>query len=574
MPSSDRKLGKLSIAANKYPKQRDYWLGKLSGELKKVYFPYDTNPLPGETEIRLETVVATFPQSLAPRLLKLSNQSDTKLFVVLTAALAALLQRYCGREDLVIGAPVYKQQTQAELLNTVVPLRIDTGGGISFKQLPAEVNRTIKEAMANYIYPIEVLVQQLDISAAGRGFPLLGTAVMLENVHDPKYLRHLALSQVFRFKRCGETLEAAVDYDPALYREETVKGIVRHLFRLLEDLFTDPACPIGEAEVLPDEEKERILYRFNDTGTNFPSGKTISCLFEEQAEQYPHRVAQAYEDRQVTYAQLNREANLLAAVLRRKGGGEGVIAALMVERSLEMMIGIMGILKAGAAYLPLNTVFPPPRIISMMEDCRAPLLLTRASMARDSAYSQWLEGDGSREMLFFESLPEGAPGDAENPAPAHTAESPAYVIFTSGSTGKPKGSLTIQRNVIRVVRDTNYVRFRPEDVVLQLSNYAFDGSVFEIFGALLNGARLIVIDESRGLELDRLPGFMARQQAGVFFITSALFNALMDLDPDCFRYTRKVVVGGEKVSVPHASRALERLRSYRNHGFRRRFCRR
>ncbi|MFC2146220.1 amino acid adenylation domain-containing protein, partial [Acidobacteriota bacterium] len=238
----------------------------------------------------------------------------------------------------------------------------------------------------------------------------------------------------------------------------------------------------------------------------------------------------------LSYNELNEKAGQLAQVLREKGIQPDITVGLMVERSLEMIIGIMGILKAGGAYLPIDPACPQERIDYMLNDSGAKILLTQQEIVGISSIHP------STLLPFLPSQ-----------------SSLAYIIYTSGSTGKPKGILTTHYNAVRVVKNTNYIVLNDNDVILQLSNYAFDGSIFDIYGALLNGGRLVLMSKEEVLDIKRLSSLIVRESISAFFTTTALFNAIVDLGIECLASVRKILFGGERVSEAHVKRAFDFL---------------
>ncbi|MCU0289117.1 MAG: amino acid adenylation domain-containing protein, partial [Acidobacteria bacterium] len=310
-----------------------------------------------------------------------------------------------------------------------------------------------------------------------------------------------------------------------------------------------PGTRISEIEIISPGEKQLLLYDFNNAPGQYPKIKTIPQLFEEQTAQTPNVIALvASETRekhekhvetlratslQITYFELNRQADQAEGALNEKGVLPDTIVAIMMERSIEMIIAIMSILKAGGAYLPIDPEYPQERIDYMLKDSKAKFLVTEKFFR------------GSRGAALQKSPP--------------CSSNLAYVIYTSGSTGKPKGVLTTHANVIRVVKNTNYIEIKGHDRLLQLSNYAFDGSVFDIFGALLNQAALILPGKEHVSSAPILANLIQKENITIFFVTTALFNILVDEAPWAFKNTRKVLFGGERVSVEHVEKALAHL---------------
>ncbi|MCY8607383.1 non-ribosomal peptide synthetase, partial [Bacillus sonorensis] len=306
----------------------------------------------------------------------------------------------------------------------------------------------------------------------------------------------------------------------------------------------------GVFQKMTENEKELILHHFNNTKTDYPKDKTLHQLFEEQAEKTPDHTAVVFGSQRMTYRELNEKSNQTARLLRDKGVGSGSTAAIMTGRSFEMIIGIMGVLKAGGTYLPIDPETPKDRIAYMLKDTEATVLLTKG----DAACAM----DCEAEVIHLDK--EAFAGFSREPLRlANDSGDAAYIIYTSGSTGMPKGVVTPHYSAVRVVKNTNYIDIRHNDVILQLSNYSFDGSIFDIFGALLNGATLVMIEKETLLNISELGSVIKKEKVSVMFITTALFNTLADIDIDCLAQLRKILFGGERVSVPHAKKVLDRI---------------
>ncbi|OMI08000.1 hypothetical protein BVL54_19720 [Bacillus paralicheniformis] len=305
----------------------------------------------------------------------------------------------------------------------------------------------------------------------------------------------------------------------------------------------------GVFHKMTENEKELILH-FNNTKTDYPKNKTLHELFEEQAMKTPDQTALVFGAQRMTYRELNKKANQTARLLREKGIGRGSVAAIIAERSFEMIIGIIGILKAGGAYLPIDPETPKDRMAFMLSDTKAAVLLTQGKAA-----------DGiDCEADIVQLDKKASDGFSKEPlSSVNDSGDTAYIIYTSGSTGTPKGVVTPHYSVIRVVQNTNYIDITEDDVILQLSNYSFDGSVFDIFGALLNGASLVMIEKEALLNINRLGSAINEEKVSVMFITTALFNIIADLHVDCLSNLRKILFGGERASIPHVRKVLNHV---------------
>jgi amino acid adenylation domain-containing protein len=389
----DRGLsGKAAIAADQYSRERDYWLKKFSGDWQKTFFPYDQLKSKSN-RVKRKSVEFQFTTPCASKLMELSKGLDHRLYIILVAGLAALLYKYTGSNDIIIGSPIFKQETEGDFINIVLALRNQLHGNMTFRELLLDrVKPTITEASEYQNYPFESLLQQLDMPFNQEEFPLFDVVLLLENIHEKKYVLHTNPNIIFSFLRTGETVGGIVEYNFLRYYEETVERIACHFKRLLEEVVLNLNIKIYQIDILGEQEKKQILYDFSvgngEIGSPAHQTKTIHQLFEEQVNKKPDNIAvigKAYsvtpmKDVQLTYRQLNKSSNQLTRILIEKGVITDAIVSIMAESSVEMLIGILGILKAGGAFLPIDPRVPQDRVLTMLAESGASVLLSKTSI--------------------------------------------------------------------------------------------------------------------------------------------------------------------------------------------------
>jgi amino acid adenylation domain-containing protein/non-ribosomal peptide synthase protein (TIGR01720 family) len=381
------------FAASQSIKERDYWLNKLSGDLVKSTFS-QLSERPDVSECLLDTLRFQFPNHIYWELMKLSKNSDHRLHIILVAALVLLLYKYTGNRDIIVGMPIYKQDVEEELIlvNTVLALRNQVESHITFKEFLLHVANSIFEANENQNYPIETLLYKLDMPVSGNAFPLFDIAVLLKNIHDKGYLKAIQINTIFSFTRENESLMGELEYNSLLYEKVTTEGIVKHFEHLLSQVLFNLDEPLSCIDIVTSEEKKQLLFEFNNTGVELLENRTIHELFEEQVEKTPGNTAVVYEGQKMTYDQLNQKANRLARALRRKGVGPDTIVGIMIDRSIEMITAVLGVLKAGGAYLPMETELPINRLVSMLDDCQVSLLITVEKMLDKHSFVSLQQG--------------------------------------------------------------------------------------------------------------------------------------------------------------------------------------
>ncbi|NEW07889.1 amino acid adenylation domain-containing protein [Paenibacillus sp. SYP-B3998] len=558
-----------SLKGGQLREQEQFWLNELSGELPVLNLPTDY-PRPQKKSFEGERIAIEADAYLFSKLKKLTTESKTTLFMVLLAAYNVLLHKYSGQEDVTVGSPIAGrhvpdlEKTIGMFVNTLV-LRNRPLPEQTFLQFLQQVRETSIRAFQNQDYPIEDVVEQLGVQRDMSRSPLFDVMFSLENSESPELHDHVLSFNPYPLETGiskfdltltaeahGEKLAFRFEYCAKLFRAETIQRMAVHYIRLLEAIVERADTAISDLELLSEAERYALTTEFNNTASDYPKEKTLQRLFEEQVERTPHRTAVVFGDLRWSYRELNEKANRLAKTLRDKGVQANTRVALMAGRSLEMIAGIMGILKAGGAYVPIAPDYPAERIKLILNECGSPLLLTQSHVRAASDFFGEQGASGfTGEVLDLDMMETDASGYADNLPLINTSGDLAYVMYTSGSTGQPKGNLTVHHNISRVVKNTDYIDISEQDTLLQLSNFVFDGSVFDIFGALLNGASLVLIQKEEVLDPEKLSSLLRKEQVTIFFITTALFNTLVDTNIECFGTIRKVLFGGERVSFPH-----------------------
>jgi amino acid adenylation domain-containing protein len=427
------------------------------------------------------------------------------------------------------------------------------------------VREVALQAYAHQDVPFEKLVEELQPERDLGQNPLFQVTLALQNAPGGDLelagvtLTGLGVdSRTTRFDlevhlwQTGGRLQGAFVYSTDLFDASTIERMSRHFQTLLEAVVAEPDRNLWDLPLLAEAERRQVVEEWNQTATEYPREKTVHGLFEEQARRTPHAVAVELGDERLTYRQLNDRANRLARYLARRGVGPDVLVGLCVERSLEMVVGLLAILKADGAYVPLDPGYPRERLEFMLEDTGARVVLTQQSLLESLP-----EGPFERVRLDAD-WPEIDKESGEDPHSRASSESLAYVMYTSGSTGIPKGASIRHLSIVRLVRKTDYAAFGPEEVFLQFAPISFDASTFEIWGALLNGARLAVMPP--GLpSLEELASAVKRHGVSTLWLTAGLFHQMVETQIDGLRGVRQLLAGGDVLSTPHVEKALREL---------------
>ncbi|MEH2068924.1 MAG: amino acid adenylation domain-containing protein [Nostoc sp.] len=573
-------------------KQLDYWKQQLADAPPLLKLPTDY-PRPPVQTFSGATKKFQLTEHLTSQLVSLSKKSGVTLFMTLLAAFAVLLHRYSGQDDICIGSPFANRNRQEVepligcFVNTLV-LRTQIEDNPSFSQFLQQVRSVVWDAHARQDVPFEQVVEALQPERSLSYNPLFQVVFVLENFSlDTLELPDISLTpemvergtsqfnlslSIWQTQERKVGAEASSDpnfvregligsweYNSDLFEAETIARMTGHFQTLLETIVSNPNHRVEELSLLTQSERHQLLVEWNDTQTNYPQDKCIHQLFEEQVQHNPNAVAVVFGNQQLTYQQLNAQANQLAHYLRSLGVTADTLVGICVERSLLMVVGILGILKAGGAYVPLDPEYPQERLSFILEDTQLSVILTQEKLV--SKLGDRLRrgfADRKVDVICLDSNWDIISQQTQqNSTTSSKAQDLAYVMYTSGSTGQPKGVSIVHRSVVRLVKETNYVSISAQDVIAQASNYAFDAATFEIWGALLNGARLVGVSKELAILPKDFAAFIKAQTISVLFLTTALFNQIAQEVPSAFNSLRHLLFGGEAVDPKWVKEVLK-----------------
>jgi tyrocidine synthetase-3 len=542
-PSSD-----FIVAADQLTGESSYWLKKLSGEPVKSSFPYD-KPMLSDNQRKSEpgTADIRFPPELVSRLTRMSNKSDVRLFMVLVTGVSILLHKYTGITDIIAGIPIYKQDSESTFINTVVALRNNVQESMVFKELVYQVKQTIHEAFQNQNYPLRVLLYDLNLPYQEGDCPLFDVVVMLDNIQDKKYIQHIQPNIIFIFSRKEGNIEGIIQYNRALYYQETIRGIANHFIYLVQYLIANVDMPLHSIDWLPGEEKKKLLEYFNNTKKEYEGtrNKTLHKLFEEQAEKTPGHIALVLDGNKLDYREFNARAQRFSRVLTAKGFTRGSIAALLMESSIEMAVSVMAVLKAGGAYLPIDREIPRERKKYILKDSRVSLLIADKKAApMSTGISRKIKTiDPCNESIFADAADSCGPGPSNHPMDL------AYVIYTSGSTGRPKGVMIEHWQAVNtlVYRKEEY-KMTSGDIALQLFSYAFDGFVTSFFTPIISGAAVVLLSKQSLEDIQQVIKSMETNKVTHFICIPVLYNLILDnITEKAASHLKVVTLAGDKL---------------------------
>jgi amino acid adenylation domain-containing protein len=555
------------LTASRLAPQLEFWRRQLQGELPVLELPTD-KPRPSQQSFAGSTLDFSLPKDLVQKLTAIGAKHSATFFVTIHAAFQVILLRYSKAEQIVIGTPVANRPFReldkliGDFIN-VLPLRCDLSGNPTFVELLQKSRDLTLDALSCKDVPFETLVHELKQSRDPSRNPIFQTLLQVLPAVQTR-LGELSVT-VFEFEQRSTQVDLALNfyeeaegsyigrfqYSTELFTKQTIAMLLANFLRLLHEIVRDPEQRILEIPILAERERELVLREWNQTAVEYPSEATVQMLFQQQAARTPDAIAVKFCDEQLTYRELDQRADVLSSHLHGLGAAPGILVGVCVERCAEMIVAVLAVLKAGAAYVPLDPALPAARLALMVEDAALPLIVTQNKLIPA------LPAHGSTVVCLDDpALRVALP--ASTPITDASPDDLAYVIFTSGSTGRPKGVEITHRGL------TNYLcsmqrapGMTAEDVVLAITTLSFDISTLEIFLPLITGASVVVISRETALDGWALIGEIERQGATLLQATPTTWRLLLET-PWQKSPKLRALIGGEACPRELAVQLLEK----------------
>ncbi len=547
------------LAGDALKNQLKYWHDKLQG-LEPLELPTD-RPRPARPSHRGGLVRFEVDAAQLAALKALAQRENATLFMVLLGAFQVLLMRYSRQQDLAVGVPI-AGRNRPELqgligyfINTLV-LRSDLSGNPGFTELLGRVRQTALDAFTHQELPFDRVVAELSLQRDPSRNPLYQVAFVLQNTPESRIAleglrtRHVEMQRstsifdlMLSVTETDGTLHGKFEYASDLFDATTITRLAGNFQVLLAGIVADPGQSIASLPLLSPAERQQILVHWNSTAQPYPLDQCLHELFEAQVARSPNSIAAVFDADTLTYTELNSRANRLAMQLRSLGVGPDVLVGVCMERSFELLVGLLAILKAGGAFLPLDPEYPAQRLAFMLQDSNAPVVLTLPRLE-----GRWAEVDPGRTTHVICVRSEGGSADTEPNLPLNcTMDHLAYAIYTSGSTGQPKGALISHRGVCNhVVWLKDAMRMTPADRVAHKTSISFDASIWEIFTPLICGASIVLARPGAHRDMQALVEMTIDQAVTVLQMVPSALRVLLD-EPRLAQCAtlRYVVSGGE-----------------------------
>lgn len=556
-----------TLKGNELERQANYWTKQLQ-DAPQLALPTD-QPATARSSFAGKEHRFKIPTELSGQIAKYNMAEGITPYISLMAAFQVLLFRYTAQTDIVTGTPVAnRQQEEFErvmglFVNTLV-MRLDLSGSPNFTEVIRRFKEVTIAAHSHQDLAFSKLVEHLNPPRQVNRHPIFQVAMAVQDMPFPApafkalTVSDYPVSEVMtqfdlelHLRNEGGSWQGKFIYRKDLFKAGTIERMASHFCNLLENLLDNPQQPVSEINLLCDEEREVILKEWSNASPLVPIKDSVHSMFEHQVSVSKDAPALIENSRTLTYVQLNHHANLLAARLQESGVESGQMVGIYLDRSIEFIVSLLAVMKVGGIYVPLATDYPESRLRFMVEDAGIRVILARNALPawmQEDRFTHLDPADSGNDPLFgteFESIP----GEGDTPA---------YLMYTSGSTGNPKGVLIPHHGIIRLVKDQAYAEFGQDRRFLFHSSPSFDASTFEIWGPLLNGGACVV-SEKRHNSLHDLKETICRHKVSTIFLTTGLFNLLVDTLPEALATVDHVLTGGEALSPSHTRKLLEKF---------------
>jgi len=565
---SDYALATIDFAKSEdHTAVESFWLDQFKGTLPRLDLPTD-RARPKQRSYKGDRLDLAIPPELVRQLKETATRSGASFVTTLLTTFELFIHKLTGDSDLVIGLPAAGQSDlgMKHLVGHCVNLlalrsRIDEER--PFLEHLKDRRSAVLDAFDNQKYTFGTLLRKLNVKREAGRIPLVPVVFNVDmNMDDGvafeglqhRFISNPRVNEIFELflnaTGSDEQLTLEWSYNTDLFDRSTVEGWMALFQQLIQRVAHDPSATIAEliAEHHVGATDQLPPTDWAGVSPAYPSDRSVGALFDEVATRFPERTAITFVDERVTYRQLQQRVHALAEVLQKHGVKPGDPVGLCADRSVAMITSMLATLRIGACFVPFDPGYPEERLQFMFDDTKVKVLLTQNNLQKSLPTHE-------AQVILLEDLPEftSTPG-----VPLGGPEHAAYVMYTSGSTGRPKGVVVPQRAIVRLVREQNFLPFGPDLVFLQLSNISFDASTLEIWGALLNGARLVLQPQQKPT-LVEITDLIREQQVTTVWFTAGLFNLLVDDHVERLRGLKHILTGGDVLSVPHVKKALKVL---------------
>ncbi len=547
----------LLLFSSKYLKQRAYWEKKLNDCIQQTeLFNYSYN-----NDFKPDSFTITIPNDLTKKILALSNNSDLAIYIVLLTGLKCTLHLYTDNDNITIISPVFKPKITRETLNRYVLIKDVLNTDLSFKQTLLSIRASVIEAYENQDYPVEKLVEYLsEITGFKNTHNVSKIVASLSTIHDCTVFEKIDESVAINFVKQETNIGIDIFFDKNNYEKELLEQFINHFIFLLENYLENTSDKLSNLTVLPDIDKSKLLNNLNNTYKHYPNDSTLYEVFKKQAQVTPDRIAIHLNNQHITYKELEKQSSLFSLELNNKPVILNTPVAIMLDRSFEMIISVLAILKSGGTFIPIDIDNPLKRIEAIIKDANINCIITSKNI-RENINADFIP---KNDIIFIEELDEPDISDLEYNPVKCTKNSLAYVIYTSGSTGNPKGVLIQQDSVLNLYySQQQQFNVTVDDKILQFSSLSFDASIEQIFLALFTGAALVLVDKATLLEKDVIESYINKMAVTHLHTVPHFLNFIDDVN---YKSLKRVISGGDICNPELTEKWTEKYEFYNEYG--------
>lgn len=547
-------------SSEKYQKDKAFWEEYLSN----VEEPASLKPIKENTSKEARRYSVTLNDKENEKINKYCKENKISPYALFLSAISTYIYRVREISDFIIGTPVlnranFKEKNMVGMFVSTLPLRVNIKENEKFVELAQNISTNNLSLFRHQKYPysksLEFVRKNQDIKSnlynivlsyqnaranMGQNSIYSTTWVFSETINDELEIHIMDMDSTGR-------LNINYDYMVELFNEIEIKYLHTRLMAIIFDAINDIDVDLENIHIMSNEEENKIIYDFNNTVTDYPKDKTLIELFKEQVSKTPNMIALVFEEKSMTYKELDEKSNRIAHFLNQKDICKNDVVGIMMNKSMDMICTIIACLKLGLAYIPIETNYPLERVSVILSDCKAKFLITENKFEINFNYDVVNLVDDTSLLAF----------SSEDILINQNVNNIIYIMYTSGTTGTPKGVAINNSNIVSLVKNTNYIKFMPGDRMSQTGSIMFDASTFEYWGALLNGLTLYLIKKDVMLNPFELEKYIKNNKITIMFITSALFNQLVEHNASMFEDVRVILTGGEVLSVKHMNKLLK-----------------
>lgn len=538
--------------SKKFEKEKEYWNNILKeSELNSTFSFYDENT--NEANNVMEYFEYNFEKVICDKLLQISNNSDEILLNIFIAMTSTLMYKYFAQSKCLVTTTILKQHFKENLLNYVLPIKTVVNNSMTVKEILIKTREQYIEAYENFNFPIDLIEKNFYGNDSDTTNSILKTFVILDNIQDEKYIKTINPNIIFLFHIDNEKISLRIKYTSSVYEKDNIKIIANNFNQLLESSINNIDCTIEKVDILSEDEKEVLINKFNNTKVVYDDTKLIHQLFEEQVDKTPNNVALIYEKNKITYKELNEKANSIARTLKDYGIKDGDLVGIILNRSFEMISAILGVLKSGAAYIPIDPQYPSDRIKYMLENSNSKLIISTKRLLDSSDVKANI-----LDIYDTKSLNK----DNSNLGIINKSSDLAYVIYTSGTTGKPKGVMVEHKQVTNYIAGINKeTSISSCSTMLCITTICFDIFATEVLVPLVYGLKVIIANNDEQIDGDILSKIILENNIDVIQMTPSRIEMMMQSEKfqNSVKNLKVLILGGESLQKNLSEKLISKI---------------